>query len=116
MSWYTFVLGESFILLFIAAVIAGLWSAHSKAQTLAGNKPFVVNDDARRDAIGKAAILLGIGAVIYFDSDDLNDALLRIAAPVGIYKIVQTLLTPFLAWRSMESQNLIQQPEAPDGR
>ena len=94
MSFLSDFLGPLFLLSVGIGAIVGAWSAHQKAQRLYQNRETSSLQDQQNSAVAKAVAVAAFAAIVWYDSFDLDAAVVKVAVPLGVYKFAQLLLTP----------------------
>jgi hypothetical protein len=98
------ILGSLFLLSVGIAACIGALSAYLKAKKLYGVGQSDSLQDQHNAAVAKAIGAAAFGGIVWYDSFDLDTAIVRIAVPFGIYKFVQLVTTPVIGWW-LEQQN-----------
>jgi hypothetical protein len=87
-------LGPLFLLSVGLAAVVGALSAHIKAKRIFGIEGLEEVGKQRESALAKAVIAAGFAGIVWYDSRDLDEAVVRVAIPFGVYKFTQLLLLP----------------------
>ncbi len=95
MSFLSDYLGPIFLLSVGLSSVIGAWSAHLKANRIFRLRG-LENLDEEETAVAKAFIAAGFAGIVWYESTDLDEAVIWVAIPFGVYKFVQLILTPII--------------------
>ena len=96
MSFLSDYLGPLFLLSVGLSAVIGGWSAYQKANRLFARCDLQEPEKEQQAALAKAFIAAGFAGLVWYDSAALDEAIIRVAIPLGVYKFVQLLLTPVI--------------------
>ncbi|MEP2234989.1 MAG: hypothetical protein ABJM58_08330 [Alteripontixanthobacter sp.] len=98
MSLLTDILGDLFLLAIGLAACIGAFSAFTKAKRIYGDGQASTPDEQHNGNVAKALLISAVAAFVWYDSFNLDAAIVRVAVPLGVYKFVQLVLTPMIGW------------------